>query len=170
MKQTKKNSKLIKKSKAELQLLAKSLGAKRIYKSTKKELIKFILKNNTKKKLGKSIIQKPHKNFFKSWFFIIITSIILPVGIYFLSPSNDDVKGIIDKRFQQYEEKELKLGEYIEQIINLRKINKKFLERIFQDGHKVYGTRNGKFIEVESYKSRNVINNFSSKLTINKET
>ena len=170
MKKARKKTNLIKKSRPELQVFAKKLGAKNISKSTKNALIKFILENSDKENLVENKVQKLNKSFFKSWIFIFLTTIIIPTGIYYLSPSNDDVKEIIDERFQQYEKKELKLDEYIEQINNLSKVNKKFLERIFQNGHKVYGTKDGKFFEIYSYKNRKITSNFSSSLIINKET
>ena len=167
MKKLEIKNRLLEKTRPELQVISKKLGFKNYSKATKSELADWIIRNSNSRELKKEFKLKKKPTFIKVLVFII--PIIIAFVIYLLSPSKKDVEDVIDARFDTYEREVLKLDEYVKYISELEELNTKFLNEIFIEGYKVFGVRDNKFVNTNSYKNGKIVNEFSCSIEIDKK-
>ncbi len=135
------------KTKNELLVLAKEIVLKNYSRLNKNELQNLILqKKNLKKVQNHFKLRKP---FYKSKLFIITTTIILPLTLFFFATKSSS------EDFKNFEHNYLNNQEYLEYINELENLNTNFLKSIFNDDYIVVGLREEKFIKVEITENNN---------------
>jgi hypothetical protein len=158
-------SELSKKSKLELEVIAKQLKLSKYYKLSKNQLITTILKKATRSDLNRLGLRR--KSFFECSFvkaLIIIIPIALTIICFLMSPSKKDMKKIVSESLYEYNKSKLKPEEYILQIKKLQDLNSTLLKQILSGGYQVFGLQNGRIAKLDFFKNKDIINEFSSSI------
>jgi len=155
---------LSKKSKIELQVIAKNIGIKGYYKLSKNKLLRKILKSNKNKEL-KKILNTENKPFYKNWLFTVILIPIVMGLAFFYYGSIQTENQIIESNYIYLENKEY--SEYMNQI---EKLQNNLLVNFFEGGHKVFGVRNDELITYIKYKGNVKKQKYESRIRYNENT